>query len=207
MTSLLNEFKSVPSVPTLQRGTVGQSTSGTIKALAIKALCVSEVSQGSGTDSGTPGQILNHSKSVPLSRVVELGQMGQLATDADERAAITEEGAGIPRAWAEGFARMQCQTPPPGCSRAEWLAVIDAAGRFLDGWASQAAALGWTAIDLFGVGPTWARTDLRGLLALVPAGAEVVAITADTARVRLASGSVQTYTRRPLIGAALLWEA
>ncbi len=209
MTSLLNEFKSVPPVPTLQRGTVGQSAPGTIKSLAIKALSVSEVSQASGADSGTPGHILNRSKSVPLSHFTRAGTVGQspLATDADERAAITEEGASVPREWAEGFARMQCQAPPTGCRQSEWIAVVDAAGRFLDRWATQAGRLGWTTADLFGVGPTWARTDARGLLTFIPSGGAVVAITGDTARIRLASGAEQTYRRRAMLGARILWEA
>jgi len=128
-----------------------------------------------------------------------------LATDPEERAAIAEEGARIPRAWAEGCARLQCQSPPPGCSRAEWLGVIDAAGWFLDAWATQATALGWTATDLFGCGPIWNRRDLRGLLTFIEPGAAVVAITHDTARIKLVSGAVQTYHRHAMPRAAPIW--
>jgi len=78
------------------------------------------------------------------------------AADAfEERSAIVEFDAGIPRAWAEGFAALQCAQAPvwtalrPGM----WPDLINAVGLILDRWGRQAAELGWDPIDLFGALP------------------------------------------------------
>jgi hypothetical protein len=74
--------------------------------------------------------------------------------------------------------------------------VIDDAGRFLDAWAAQAAALGWRTLDVFGVHGTKPaeRFDAAGLVWLLR-GAEVVAIGETTAKLKTTSGAVQSYTR------------
>jgi hypothetical protein len=65
-------------------------------------------------------------------------------TDAhEERAAIVEYDGGIPRAWAEGFARLDLSKPPRHVSVQRWQRFIDDCGLFLgSGWADRAAALG-----------------------------------------------------------------
>jgi hypothetical protein len=60
----------------------------------------------------------------------------------DERAAIAEFEGGIPRAWGEGFARLQTMARPARMRPDRWQEMIDDAGRFLDRWAVKAAALG-----------------------------------------------------------------
>src|SRR4051794_12127008 len=40
--------------------------------------------------------------------------------DFEERAAIIEEGTGIPRAWAEGFAKLTAMPPPTGFGPDRW---------------------------------------------------------------------------------------
>ena len=81
------------------------------------------------------------------------GDFGSFGTgpehDLDERIAIAEIDGGVPAVFAEGFARLQL-TPPPGLSVEQWLLAVDDAGRFLDAFGAQAAALGWIADDLFG---------------------------------------------------------
>src|SRR5262249_18035368 len=69
----------------------------------------------------------------------------EIWTDAhDERAAIVEHDGAAPRAWAEGFARLDLSKPPADVPPKRWLRFIDDYGRFLDGgWAARAAALGW----------------------------------------------------------------
>ena len=66
-------------------------------------------------------------------------------TDAhEERAAIVEYDSGIPRAWAEGFARLDPNNTPADVPPRRWLRFIDDCGGFLDGgWAARAAELGW----------------------------------------------------------------
>jgi len=50
------------------------------------------------------------------------------ADDLDERAAIIEEGAGVPKRWAEGFAAMSSMPAPAGFSPERWQRIVDAAG-------------------------------------------------------------------------------
>ena len=71
-----------------------------------------------------------------------------------ERAAIAEFESGIPRAWAEGFARLQTMACPAGMRPDRWQEMVDDAGRFLARWGAQAAALGWSTLDVFGAHPT-----------------------------------------------------
>jgi hypothetical protein len=68
----------------------------------------------------------------------------------DERAAIAEIEGGVPRIYADAFARLQLlQCFSVG--EAEWQRAVCDAGLFLDQWASLAVELGWTAGDLFDV--------------------------------------------------------
>jgi hypothetical protein len=59
----------------------------------------------------------------------------------EERAAIVEHDGGVPRAWAEGFARLDPRKPPGDVPPLRWLRFIDDCGRFVDGgWASRVVA-------------------------------------------------------------------
>jgi hypothetical protein len=125
----------------------------------------------------------------------------------EERAALVENGAGVPREWAEGFARLCLHPPAPGFSPRRWQQLIEDGGRFLDRWGSEAAGLGWTALDVFGVharAPA-VRYDAAGLVPLI-SGGEIVAIMADRATIRGWGGGLLTYLRRPRSGAVALWE-
>ncbi len=129
----------------------------------------------------------------------DAGAAGATADAFEGRAALGEFDAGIPRAWAEGFAALHQARPPawaalrPGM----WPDLVKAVGLFLDRWGRQAAELNWDAIDLFGVSPRapLARVDQQGLVFFLQDGCEIVAITADTASLRLPSGVVQTFHR------------
>jgi hypothetical protein len=128
---------------------------------------------------------------------------------AEERAAIVEYEAGVPRAWAEGFARLDPDRPAADVPPKRWLTFIDDVGRFLDGsFAEKAAALGWGPFDLFGCDRDrpFARTDRCGLLWLLK-GDRLIALTAETAVIETAAGVRQTYRRRPGVpGGVLPWE-
>jgi hypothetical protein len=129
---------------------------------------------------------------------------GEAVTDADsERAAIIEYEAGVPRDWAEGYAKLLRLPSPKGVSGARWRTFLDDCGAFLDRWAAQAASLGWRAEDLFGISEIApvARVDLAGLLWLLE-GRELVALTASSAAIKTASGGVQTYRRTRGLSAA-----
>lgn len=120
------------------------------------------------------------------------------ALDLTERAAIIQEAAKVPRDWADGFAKLEAMGPPRGVDHAAWLAVLNAAGRFLDQWGAKAAALGWTAGELFGLDPNAPlnRRDDRGA-AFFLANAEVLAITAEAITLKV-GGSLQSVRRRDM---------
>ena len=103
----------------------------------------------------------------------------------EERAAIVEYDAGVPRAWAEGFARLEGMAPPAGIPAHRSRRLIDNAGRFVDRWAAKAAALGWDTASVFGCHPVvpTARYDMQGLVWFIGRG-ELVGITADSATIR-----------------------
>ena len=84
-----------------------------------------------------------------------------------ERAAVVEYDGRIPRAWAEGFARLNPDRPLGDVPPKRWLTFIDDIGRFLDSlFCAVAAALGWGPYDLFGCDRDrpFARIDQAGLL-------------------------------------------
>jgi hypothetical protein len=129
-------------------------------------------------------------------------------------AALGEFEAGVPRAWAEGFAALHQAKPPawtilrPGL----WPELVTAVGLFLDHWGAQAARLGWDPVDLFGASPRapLTRLDQQGLIFFLRDGAEIVAMTADTVTIRRPRGALQTF-RRPAKnarepGTAPIWE-
>ena len=98
--------------------------------------------------------------------------------DPEERAAIIEEGAEVPRAWAEGFAALCAMPPPAGFWPDRWQRIIDATGAFLDRWAGEAIRCGWSDLDVFGCHPDAPdrRFDCMGLVLLLDRR-EVVAST------------------------------
>jgi hypothetical protein len=128
----------------------------------------------------------------------------------EERAALVEFDAGVPRALAEALARMRPAEPPPGISPSRWLRFIDDCGEFLDaGWGAKALVLGWHPLNLFGCDRErpFARIDRSGLLWLLNGG-KLVALSRDTATIETSTGARQTYHRRPIDAdhIVLAWE-
>ena len=127
----------------------------------------------------------------------------------EERAAIVEHDGGIPRAWAEGFARLDPERPPSDVPLKRWQCFIDDVGRFLDSpFCAVAAALGWGPHDLFGCDRNrpFARIDHAGLLWLLN-GDKLIALTENTATIERRTGARQTYRRKPNEPARMLvWE-
>lgn len=123
---------------------------------------------------------------------------------------ITTPGTeqGLPADWLEGFRRMSMMPHPSGIPFTRWLQMVNDAAVFIDRWAATAAALGWTTLDLFGVGrdAPYHRLDLMGLVPLL-GGKAVVALTEETAHFRCADGTMQTFYRRlAQAGRVPLWE-
>jgi len=150
-------------------------------------------------------------------RVAEMENRARLGAEAyaaappdfEERAALIEYGAGVPRHWAEPFARLNCMPCPAAFALKQWAAIINDGGIFIDRWAEEAERLGWTAEEVFGVGRDApdARHDLKGLLLQIN-GWEVIAIDAGKATVKNPkTGSTQSiYRKTDAGGRALLWE-
>jgi hypothetical protein len=132
-----------------------------------------------------------------------------VADEFEERAALVESGARVPREWAEGYAWLDLTRPPGDVPPHQWQTFVDDVGRFLDsGFPAKAAALGWTSFDLFGADreKPFARIDKAGLLWLVN-GAKLVALTENTATVEAHGGVRQSFRRRPTAaGQVLAWE-
>ena len=126
----------------------------------------------------------------------------QLATPVD----------GCPDEWNEGVSRLISQPCPHDFLPARWRTLQADAARFLEMWAAQAARLGWTVHDLFGVNQVkpLVRLDGAGLVWLLD-GRPVIALTADEAVLECRTGSRQAYRRKPAnpvskVERALLWE-
>jgi hypothetical protein len=126
-----------------------------------------------------------------------LAEASRPVDDFDERAALTQFEAGVPREWAEGFARLQMSRPPAGLSFARWRQVIDDGGHFIDRWAAHSTALGWRTLDVFGVHAERPaeRFDVFGLVWAIR-GSAVVDIAAMTATLETPTGARQVFYRR-----------
>jgi hypothetical protein len=115
----------------------------------------------------------------------------------EERAAHLEYDAGLPRPWAEAFAKLIVSPVPGDFTPERWRDLLDGALRFADRWASKAHALGWKMDDVFGSdkpkGATWAPGC--GIAWLLGGGAEVIALDGRWAVIRTAQGSRQRYLR------------
>ena len=117
----------------------------------------------------------------------------------EERAAIIEYDGHVPRDWAEGYTRLDPDHPLGDVPLRRWQGFVDDIGRFLDSpFCAVAAALGWSAFDLFGCDrkKPFARIDHMGLCWLI-AGNRLVDLSNDAAVIETWTGSRQTYRRKP----------
>lgn len=103
---------------------------------------------------------------------------------------------GAPAEWHATLAELEQRSCPDWLAPDRWEAVFSDAENFLSRWGAAAHALGWTALDLFGVHPTApaSRFDLMGLFLLVQGGT-VIALTTDGATLRCKTGAVLNYRR------------
>ena len=108
-----------------------------------------------------------------------------------------------PPDWRDGLARLNRWTPPcEGFRSGEWEAMHRGVSHFMDHFAVEAAARGWTALDLFGVHSRAgaARVDSCGAL-MLPLLKNASALTAEA----ITFGPL-TYRRRPMPEAVLVWD-
>jgi len=108
---------------------------------------------------------------------------------------------------ARGMAALRAMSVPHGLDRAAWRCVVDDAGRLIaEGWAEEALALGWTAIDLFGCEPLGSDDDYRNGLSAWLQGRPLVLLDADSAIVRVDERRSIFNRKRDRAGTVLLWE-
>lgn len=123
-----------------------------------------------------------------------------------ERTAIIEAN-GIPKEWAEGYATLCTMSRPAAYAPERWQQLVDDGECFLDHWGRQAAALGWLALDVFGVDSVVPETVYR-CMGLVPllTGRTVSFITDESARIDCGNGVTQSFRRHASsFGAVPLW--
>lgn len=124
-------------------------------------------------------------------------------------AVLLQAPDGVPKSWAQGVADLLVAPPHPDWPEAGWAMLREDALKFLQAWAVQGHALGWEALDLFGVHAEapHARLDGMGLVPLL-SGRPVVALTEDSAVIEAGSGGTLTFLRHRAWppGRCLIWE-
>jgi hypothetical protein len=125
------------------------------------------------------------------------------------RAVLLQVPDGVPPDWVRGVADLLTTSTHPHWPEPKWKALQEDALAFLRDWAAQAHALGWEALDLFGVHAEapHARLDGVGLVPLL-SGRPVVALTEDSAAIKANSGGTLTFRRQRAwpLGRCLIWE-
>ena len=156
--------------------------------------CQAVQSRGDGKGESNQSLARGVTRVTPVTRVFEQG-----------RAAIA--GDDFPTEWHAILAELKGRESPDWITTDRWRVLLHDAERFLDRWSSTARAMGWTALDLFGVHRTQpaGRVDVMGLVILLQGG-EVIALTAEGASIKRPSGAVLRFSR-PSPGGVLLSEA
>jgi hypothetical protein len=194
-------------------GSSGSSGSGVDNALNNKAFASTTGAQPrepvksewfSGVQfSGSTNNIANQS----LAGARTTGTTGTTGTATFEEGLNADSEGRAPAEWHAILAELEQRSCPDWLSPDRWNDVLADAENFLSRWGAAAHALGWTALDLFGVHPTVpaSRFDLMGLLPLIQGGT-VIALTEDGATLRRMTGAVLNYRRCTAPGAVLISE-
>ena len=109
-----------------------------------------------------------------------------------------------PKLWRKGFLTLSPGVSPwPGLTGANWTAIHAKGIDFLDRWADQAVALGWTTLDCWGVHPEAGaiRVDFCGALLI---STELVTAVAEQ-RMRFKNTTFYRDTPGRPEGAVPLW--
>jgi hypothetical protein len=130
------------------------------------------------------------------------------AEEIEERAALVEFGAGVPRKWAEGYVALCAMRSPPGFTLQRWQQIVDGVGEFIDRWAVKACECGWSDLEVFGCYDTRPdrRFDAMGLVLLLDRR-KIVGIDVDGADLEFQDGVRHRFRRKPLPpGTVPLWD-
>ena len=117
---------------------------------------------------------------------------------------------GIPGDWHHGVCKLIALPCPASVRPPRWDRLQLDAAEFIETWATQAAALGWSTYDVFGANRTKPieRVDQAGLVVLIN-GRELAVLTDSEAVIGTRTSAGLTYRRKwiePASGQALLWE-
>ena len=121
---------------------------------------------------------------------------------------VTPSLTDIPTDWAAGLQGIAGKPCPVMIEPKRWLQLQKDANRFVDQWGRQAAALGWSTLDIFGCHPTHPtdRYDAMGLVWMI-ADTEIVAMGAELVNVRKAYRTLQRVWKCPVAhGRILAWD-
>lgn len=133
-----------------RRRDTGNAADGTLGLKALAQLVIARDNRRYSTRDNASRPV---SKPCPQRETAGTPETGAILwwDNEDERAAIVEHDGAIPRAWAEGFARLNPDRPPADVPAMEWRRFVNDVGLFLDGpFCSRATNLGWGSFDLFG---------------------------------------------------------
>lgn len=212
--------RSVPLSHPLGRGTAGQSTPeaapepdttrDTQRDIDLKLLAKRVLQRDITRDSQRDMPPPQPPRSVPgLATPVGQSAPPEWLSQVAERVSHIMADGNIPRAWAEGYARLSLMSRPKTYPDRRWREIVDDAGCFLDRWAATAYRLSWPTEDIFGIHPIApvTRVDALGLV-MVLHGREVVDVTETFVEIKCDSGSNLRFYRRPshIDGHRLLWE-
>jgi hypothetical protein len=138
-----------------------------------------------------------------IEGVNENSFLGKEVIEADFKTRHPATTATLLQNLRDGFAHLE-RNCPEYVAFANWRQAVADGQQFLDTWGTQAEALGWNSVELFGLHeppaephPTYSclsRYDHKGLIWLLEC-ARVVALTADTASIQHKSGTVSTYRK------------
>ena len=188
--------------------------------LATFRRAVRELESRQESDISAKGAGLNSLNSL-ISHRASLGLVGDASVDrgatrlldpptppVSEKSETSEKTEASPFSLALDQLERRC---PDYLEPDRWQQCVEDAQRFLANWGDKAAALAWTAEELFGLHtpptkphPSYSRLsryDATGLLWFLE-GRAVVVLTGNTAAIQMQSGAVLTYRRhnKPALG-------
>jgi len=117
----------------------------------------------------------------------------------EQRAAIIEHDAGIPREWAEAFARMDCCQRPAQISDKAWQNIKHYTGLLLDRHIHDIIRRGWEVAEIFGChyAAPERRYDAMGVLLLLH-DCEIIGVEHDRITLMTTTGAEQVFYRTRL---------
>ena len=141
----------------------------------------------------------------PAAPVAEIAGIAVAAGQVAKTAILPPWANALPADWRDGLARLATMPPQPGVQPHRWEGIVADALALGEGWASQARALGWRDVDLWGCNPERSRRLDRDGLAMLLNGRAVLAITDTAATIATPGGRTLSYYRAPLAGGVPLW--